>query len=270
MQLLEAIILGIIQGLTEFLPVSSSGHLLLLPELSESLGLGLDFSFQNTRFDVALHIATFIVLLAFYHHKIWRYWQQHNSAAARRQFLLNITLTSIPSLVLGGILYVTGMDEQSKYVAVVFLIVIGALLVAVEFFPTGVKKFSELSGKSALIIGLFQAVALIRGSSRSGMTIIGGLANGLKREEAFDYAFIASIPLFGILTLVAILEMLRDTEASVNGSAGELLAGFISALVTGVIALYLFRRFISYRGFFAVMGIYRILVGMILLALFLA
>lgn len=267
MQILEAIILGLIQGLTEFLPISSSGHLLLIPELVEHLGFGLDFSFQDTNFDIVLHIATFVVVAGFYLRRILRLWQEQTSQTARANFVRNLALTALPSLLVGTVLSLTGWDEQSKYVAVFTLVTVGLLLIWVEFWPERNGVLTQLKPKSASLIGLFQALALIRGTSRSGITLIGGLTQGLKRQEAFDYAFIASLPLFAVLTLFEIFKLLLEPH-TVKAEPLELLAGFLAALISGFITIHFFRRLIIRPGFLGIMGLYRVLLGLGLLYIF--
>ena len=292
--IISAIILGLIQGLTEFFPISSSGHLLVLPELIEALGADLDFSFQNTEFDLALHTGTFLAILFFYRDRFIQAFKQLKSNKGKL-FFRNLAITSTPALAIGGVMYVTGVGkEQSSLLASITLIIGGLMLIVIEHYinrnekeregssqlsnnnnPQGdIDLVANISAKSALIIGLFQSIALIRGVSRSGATMIGGFTQKLSRLQALDYAFIASIPVFFMGTLIEFLQFIKEfLEFGTNANEGRLanleglIAGSIASFISGFIVIYFFRKIINYKNSLKIFGFYRIVLGLIILSL---
>lgn len=276
--MLEAIILGIIQGITELLPVSSSGHLAVLPKLLEKSGSGLDFSFQDTNFDIVLHIATFLAILICYRSVIKKVFSDWRSESTRK-LLRRVVITIVPALVVGGILFVTGDDfAKTPAITATMLIIFGLLFIWIDIRAKGVDEssnheinaleFNKLSLKSALIIGLFQTLALIRGTSRSGATLVGGIEQKLNRKQALDYAFIVSIPIFAILTLVEIGEVaLKGREEAFSATPAQLVAGFVMAFLSSMIVIQVFRELIKKRWILLGFGVYRIILGVVVLLL---
>lgn len=279
--MLEAFLLGLIQGLTELLPVSSSGHLLLLPFLSEELGLPLNFSFQDTSFDIALHVATFLAISLFYARSILVSWKGLEPKA-RKDFLRNIALTSTPALAFGGLLVVIGDDwVKTPSLTAWLLIIIGVIFIVLDrqwrssegsgVHPTpklDLKPLAALPARAALIIGFFQAGALFRGTSRSGASLIGGYTQGLSRLAALDYAFIASLPLFAILTAYEVVKLIKDFNAGANQiPVAEMLVGGGTAFLVSLVVLQFFRRIVRLPGAFIAFGFYRVALGFLVLLL---
>ncbi len=274
MNILEAVILGLIQGITEYFPVSSSGHLLLLPGILESLGLNLDFSFQNNSYDIILHMGTFLALVIIFRKRIWDLIT--NRTPENLQLLRNLALTTIPMIFIGGIVFVAGGDErQPEIIGVITLVVIGVVFIVIDLFPETIKKLiktdrvatiENMSAAVAVKIGIWQLLSLVKGVSRSGITLLAGILSGMSRKEALDYSFLASIPLFAILTTVEILYLVIRPEANSYG-LGEVLAGVASAFIAALLAITFFRGFIEKKFVLAGFGIYRIILAVITLAL---
>ncbi len=281
-----AFLLGIIQGITELFPVSSSGHLLLIGTLNDSLGLGLDLSFQNTSFDVILHVASFLAIVIFYR-KVLRQMLLNAKTEAGRNLLRNLALTALPALVAGGALFILGDGAVKQPVIASFaLIIVGIFLIIAEFkvpaeavaentssrsqlFTSDPKDYTplgKLTVSNALTIGIIQAFSLIRGVSRSGSTMLGGLTQGLSRSLAVDYAFLSGLPLFAVLTLVEIWQ-LTSNPSVVNASVAQLVIGFLTTFIVSLLALSAFKRLIKLKGALAGFGIYRIILGLIILFL---
>jgi undecaprenyl-diphosphatase len=275
MNILEAILLGLIQGITEYFPVSSSGHLLLLPGILESLGLSLDFSFQNNSYDIILHIGTFLALVLVFRQRIWDLLTKRTPENTK--LLKNLALTTIPMIFIGGIVFVTGIEErQSEMVGVITLVVIGIAFVVIDLFPGTLRKLINPADKAATIesmsaalaikIGIWQLLSLVKGVSRSGITLLAGILSGMSRKEALDYSFLASIPLFAILTTVEILYLVIRPEANSYGF-GEVLAGVVAAFIAALLAITFFRGFIEKKFVLAGFGVYRIALAIITLVL---
>lgn len=255
MGVLESTFLGIVQGITEFLPISSSGHLIIARKF---LGLTLENSLS---FDVLLHFATLLVI-------IFYFWK--DLIIITKNQALALVIGSIPAGVLGFFL----SDKIENYFREPHLVAYALILGSILFFIADkiYKPKNELSkinterapkiGRSFLI-GLFQSLALISGFSRSGSTISGGLILGLSREEAIRFAFLLGIP----ITAGAILKTFLDLPSS-NLLSGLLniptLFGFLAALISGFFAVRFLVHYLSSHNFTPFI-IYRLLLAIIIL-----
>jgi undecaprenyl-diphosphatase len=272
MQIIAAIILGLVQGITEFFPVSSSAHLQLIPELFKALGMQIDFSFQDKYFDISLHVATFLTLIIIFRDRIIRILKKLFVERDTRA-IVNLVLSTIPTAVAGVIMFLLDIDDkQSNLIIVINLIVIGILLIVVEQLAQGKKikqlapeKYpeSELPQKSAFIIGLFQVVSLIKGVSRSGSTLIGGVAVGLTKHEALDYAFLVSLPVYVLLTASQALSIFSGKLAFNPDTLLLTVIGSVTAFLTGLVTIAVFRNFVRHQNALTAFGIYRILLGVL-------
>ena len=254
-QWLEAVILGLIQGLTEFIPISSSGHLVIAQTFMTGASDHLFLEFIN--------IGTMLALLVFFRKKVWKIlvdvFKNKNYQLAR-----NIILTAIPAGLVGFLL--AGFIEHTPFftsaVVVVFtLAIVGAVMVVLEKLPklSPVKNGEKLPWWRALIIGGAQVLALIPGTSRSGSTIITGRLMGLSPAEAAEYSFLASLPImFGVMLKV----LLTDTDYLV-ANAGTLAVSNFAAFVSGLLAVGFLMRYLSKHSL-AVFGWYRIGLAIIL------
>ena len=238
MSIIEAIIIGIIQGATEFLPISSSGHLVLLPEL-----------FNMTNPDLTLiglvHAGTLLAVLIYFRQDLWNIVtavlrdlsQRQPFASADARLGWFIVVGSIPVALIG--LPFSGFFEEvfsSPRIAAGFLLVTAVLLILGERMLSGKKELSQMTWTDAIVVGLFQVMALFPGVSRSGSTIVGGLARGLDRSTAARFSFLIGIPAILGAGLQAILEIL--TAESNGFSTGVYLAAFIAAAVSGYACIH--------------------------------
>jgi undecaprenyl-diphosphatase len=246
-QLIETIILGIIQGLTEWLPISSTGHLKLFENL---------LSFEARKvilFDVILHVGTLIVVLVFFRKEIGKIL----SAVAHLDFetehgkmvpliIVGVVPTALIGLVFGWV--IESAFQTILPIATAFLFC-GIMLYSVKF---GKEKTDSINYSTAIIIGIAQGIAIIPGISRSGATIAVALLLGIKREKAFKFSFLLSIP--------AILGALGYTGYA------EILAGAIVAMLVGCFALKLLWKIIS-KGKFHLFAFYCWILGAVLVLL---
>ena len=253
LELIEAVFLGIVQGLTEFLPVSSSGHLLL-----GQYFLGLDQARFGLSFDVALHLGTLVAVVAFFWRDLVRMALAFLRSLRRRDFsdpdqkLAYLILAStIPAALIGYLLedlFETAV--RSPWVVVFNLVLVGVLFIVGEAVGRKRREASKLTFLEALGIGLAQAAALVPGVSRSGATITLGLFFGLRREEAARFSFLMSAPIIaGAGTL-----QLGEVVSKGMGAYDTLLfvVGFVSSAVIGYLAIRFFLRFVvnhSLRAF---------------------
>lgn len=254
-QWLEAIILGLIQGLTEFIPISSSGHLVIAQNL---FGGGSDHLFLEF-----INIGTTLALLVFFRKRIWSICVD---VFVNRNFKLarNILLTAIPAGVTGFILadFIGNTPFFTSAVVVVFtLAIVGGVMVVLEKLPklAPVADGEKLPWWRALIIGLAQVLALIPGTSRSGSTIIAGRLMGLAPAQAAEYSFLASLPIMAGVTLKVLSS---DTDYLI-ANAGTLFVSNLAAFVSGLLAVGFLMRYLSKHSL-AVFGWYRIALALVL------
>jgi len=238
MSLAESILLGLIQGITEFLPVSSSGHLVLTQRL-------LGFSQPPIFFDILIHTATLVAVFIYFRKKIVSYINYEN--------IKNIIIASLPAVFFGLIL--------SPYVESIYnsIPIVGVGLLVTGSFMLYTKNIKGTSSKTinlnqAIKIGSFQALALFPGISRSGSTIFGGLLSKVDREKAFEFSFILSIPaIIGAMTL-------QLFSTNINPINAIDIMGFMAALFSGLFAIRILDAITTNNKLFY-FGYYCLLVG---------
>ena len=264
MTLLHLLLVAIIQGITEFLPVSSSGHLALLPILT-------DFQDQGQAIDVAVHIGTLFAVIIFFWRDVSicltglpRLLTGHiDTPGSRLAFLLFIA--TIPVIIIGLILKVTGLSDMMRSLAVIgwAMLLFGLLLYWADRREISEKKAENWSLKEAIILGLWQAVALIPGTSRSGITITGARRLGYSRTDSARISMLMSIPTIiasGVL-LGAEVVSTADMSVAKDGAIAAVFS-FIAALFALTLMMRLLRT-VSYTPYV----IYRVILGLILLAI---
>lgn len=245
--MLEAIILGIVQGITEFFPISSTAHLILLPWF-----FNWSSELDSLSFDVALHAGTLFSLVICF----WKDWLD---IFFRKIRLLGfIVLASIPAGVSGFLLNdIIENRLRSPYIISVSLVLFGIVMLYSEKAQK-FKKGDEISLADSLIIGIAQAIALIPGVSRSGITISAGLFRGFEREASARFSFLLSTPIIAGATLLHLKKLVSGTE---DYNLQLFTAGFIASAVTGLVAikflLAFFRKyslniFVYYRFILAI------------------
>ena len=265
MTLLQAIILGIVQGLTEFLPISSSGHLILVPWLLQWDYLLENPDFNKT-FDVALHLGTFIALVIYFWREIGvllAAWAR--TLATRRldepegRLAWLILLTMVPAAI-AGLLFedIIVNTLGAPWLIAVLLIVFGAVMWAVDHWSRKVREVEDLRWRGALVIGVSQALALSPGVSRSGITMVTGLLVGLKREAAARFSFLMSIPIIGGAALYSSIGLVQDGLP--EGTAAAFAAGMVSAALSGFAAIWFLLAYLRRHSFLPFV-LYRFAVG---------
>jgi len=264
--LLQALILGIVQGATEFLPISSSGHLVLLPA-----ALGWDAS--PLVFDTTVHLATLLAVVAVF----WRdlcslvvaWWQglRHGQPFQTIESRLAwfVILGTVPG-VLAGLLLEETFESlfASPRAAGSFLLVTAVLLVLAEFSGKRRRELTTMNWLDSLLIGIGQAAAIAPGLSRSGTTMSVGMFRGLTREAAARFSFILSIPIIAGAGLGQLITLVGSGD--VSAQAPELAVGFLSAAVCGYAAIRLFLAYLRKRPLYP-FAVYCIVVGTLALVL---
>ncbi len=243
LELLQAIVLGIVQGLTEFLPVSSSGHLLL-----GQYFLGLDQERFGLSFDVALHMGTLVAVVSYFWRDLLRmafaffrsfsHRDLANDADQRMAYL--IIAATVPAAVIGFFLegFFEGPAVRSPWVVVFNFVLIGVLFIVGEVVGKRTRRASKLRFGEAVGIGFAQAAALVPGVSRSGATITLGLFLGLRREEAARFSFLMSVP------IIAGAGSLKVGEVILQGMDAAQAFLFVVGFVTSAVVGYVTIRFL--------------------------
>ncbi len=245
MNLLHAAVLGIIQGFTEVLPISSSAHLILIPWLLKWPASGLTF-------DVALHLGTFLALSLYFWREIIEMsvscidilLTRRLDTAARRLPLL-IVLGTIPAAVAGKLLEhkAEEMFRSNPLLIAGFLIGFGILLGLADFLGRKRRILDEIKPGSAILIGLMQCLALIPGVSRSGITITTGLMLGFTRESAARFSFLMSLPIVAGAALLKTVHLVK--QGIPTGEGLPMLVGILFSAVTGYISVVFLLRLIQ-------------------------
>lgn len=253
MTVLEAILLAIIEGLTEFLPVSSTGHMILA---SSALGIASDPFVKM--FTVAIQFGAILSVLVLYFKRFFQSFE----------FYLHLLIAFIPAAIIGFLLndVIDHLLESALTVAV-SLVTGGILLLFVDrWFKQNEEKSQSLNRKSSLIIGLFQVIAMIPGVSRSAATIVGGLTQKLNRKTAAEFSFFLAVPTMLTATAYKMYKYHKETGFDYN-DLGILALGNVVAFVVAWLAIKAFINYLTLFGF-KVFGIYRIAVGLIILLLY--
>lgn len=246
MTFLQAILLGVIQGITEFLPISSSGHLIIFESF---FGLKVE---ELLDFDIALHMGTLLAILIYFRKDIWDLLTFKNP-----KLIKFILIGTIPAVVI-GFLFKDAIEAalRSPFSVSILMITVGILFLLPE--KIFVKKQTNLNLKKSIIIGLAQSLALMPGVSRSGATILSGTWLGLSREEAARFSFLlGSIAIFGAGLLAA-----KDLD-QVTIESSVLAAGFFASFVAGIFSIGFLMKFLK-KYSLKVFGVYRILFGLLI------
>lgn len=273
MKAIDALILGVTQGLTEFLPVSSSGHLILVPWIGDITYLK-DHPVFNKTFDVALHLGTLVGVIAYFRSEILMLIGGIVSAVRRRRMqttperlAVMIAIASVPAAIVGA----AGQDFIDRHLGdpwqiAILLGVFGIVLYFADRRPER-RDMDTVRPRDAVIVGAAQALALAPGVSRSGITITAGRFLGLDRDSAARFSFLLLVPITAGAVLVKGLKVAKDGLP--HGAAGPMLIGMAAAAVTGYAAiawmLALVRRR-SYNVFVVYRVVAAIAVGIIILA----
>jgi undecaprenyl-diphosphatase len=256
----QAALLGILQGLTEFLPVSSTAHLLIAEKL-------IGFADPGGLFTVMIQLGSILAVMWLYRDKIARVLAGLTSDPDARQFAFKVILATVPSLIAGALFssYVKRVLYTTLTVAAVAFIVGGIVILIVERVRPvpDVRTVDELPVGRALAVGAFQALALIPGVSRSGGTIVAAMAMKVDRAAAAEFTFFLAIPTMAAAFAHDLLELRHGLGPS---RAPEIAVGFVTAFVGAMLVVRPFLNYVRRRGF-APFAWYRIALGAVILAM---
>jgi undecaprenyl-diphosphatase len=255
--LLKALLLGIIEGLTEFLPVSSTGHLIIFGDL-------LGFTEESAKtFEIFIQLGAVLGVAWFYHQRLW-HLVSHISQPQEQRFAINILIAFVPAVVMGLLLHHTIKTYLFNPVTVAMALIVGGVLILLierMVHTPRIQTVDEMKPLDAFKVGCMQTFALFPGVSRSGATIMGGLLCGLSRTAATEFSFFLAMPTMFAAT---IYDLYKSRDLLQMSDVPVFAVGFITAFVTALIVVKLFLAYVSKHNF-TVFAWYRIVFGALVL-----
>ncbi len=256
--IIKAIVMGIVEGLTEFLPISSTGHLIITGDILNFLQRD-----QRSIFEISIQLGAILAVCWEYRHRLLSVISGFHTPSARR-FCLNIVIAFVPAGVFGLFFGGTVKAYLFSPIPVAVAFVVGGLIilwVKRRHHAAAIFRVEDMTRQDALRVGFAQCLALIPGTSRSGATIIGGLLFGMSRKAATEFSFFLAIPTLGIATLYDLFQ----NRGNIDGDmAGLLLIGFIVSFASALFAVRGLLRFIAHHDFTA-FAWYRMAFGAVVL-----
>ena len=268
LEFIKVLVFGIVEGITEWLPISSTGHMILLEDL---LPLKVTPEFMEM-FRVVIQLGAILAVCLLFFRKLNPFSAKKNARQKRQTWKLwgKVIVGCIPAGIL-GVLFNDWFDEHfyNSYVVAATLIIYGVLFILLEWRNKrryfSVERFPQLTYGDALIVGMFQVLSLVPGTSRSGATILGAMLIGISRPIAAEFSFFMSIPvMFG----ASLLKLVKFDFDYTGTEVAVLLTGMISAFLVSVVAIKFLLGYIRKKDFTA-FGVYRIVLGVLVLAYFL-
>ena len=254
MTIIDAIILGFVEGLTEFLPISSTGHLIVISSF-----LGLEQTNAHKTFEVAIQLGSILAVLFLFAKRL----------LVDKMLWVKIIIAFLPTAIFGFLFYKTIKSLFGMESVAIMLIIGGFIFLIVEYFrrnhdDSKDKTIDDLTIKEALTIGLFQSLSMVPGTSRSGATMIGGLFAGLSRKSAAEFSFLLAIPTMFVATFY---DLYKNRHEMIIDDYSLLAVGFVTAFVVAFFTVKAVMNFLTTHTF-VVFGIYRIIFGILLLIIF--
>lgn len=262
----KAVILGIVEGLTEFLPISSTGHLILVGDL-------LNFNDERGKaFEVIIQFGAILAVCWEFREKLWRVASTFKTSAISRRFVMNLLIASIPAM---GLAFLFGKYIKAVLfspIPVASAFIVGALVIfwaekrqkTVTASKNSIQSVDDLTPLDALKVGLAQCAALIPGTSRSGATIIGGMLFGLPRAVATEFSFFLAIPVIGGATAYELLKLWKNPVSLSGDFIWAIVIGFIAAFISAFICVRWLIHYVAGHNFIP-FAWYRIIFGALVL-----
>ena len=262
----KAVILGVVEGLTEFLPISSTGHLILVGDL-------LNFNDERGKaFEVIIQFGAILAVCWEFRQKLWKVASTARTSSVSQRFILNLVIASIPAM---GLAFVFGKHIKAVLFApipVASAFIVGALVIfwaesrqkTVMASKNHIQSVDDLSPLDALKVGLAQCAALIPGTSRSGATIIGGMLFGLPRAVATEFSFFLAIPVIGGATVYELLKLWKNPVSLSGEFTWAIVIGFFSAFISAFICVRWLIHYVAGHNFIP-FAWYRIVFGLLVL-----
>ena len=260
LQLIKACLLGIVEGMTEFLPVSSTGHLILVGEW-------INFSSTESKvFEVVIQLGSILAVVWIFRHRVWQLiagaWRRDSLELA---FMRNLLIAFLPAAIIGAI-FISAIKALFFHPGVVVVtLVLGGLIMLWVERPREIKRaptatsLETISWKQALAVGCAQCLAMIPGTSRSGSTIIGGMIAGIERKTATEFSFFLAMP---TMFAAAIYDTYKHAGELAQGDVMAIAVGFVMAFLSALVVVRAVLAFVS-RHTYRVFGWYRIVLGIV-------
>lgn len=257
--LLKAAIMGVVEGLTEFLPISSTGHLILTGAL-------LDFDDDRAKvFDIAIQSGAILAVVMLYWGRLWGALRDLPSSAQARRFVANVTIGFLPAGVIGFTLYKAIKAHLFNAPVVAAAFIVGGLIILWvekrDHGPVRIETVDQMGPKDALLVGLVQCLGMIPGTSRSGATIIGGLLLGLSRKAAAEFSFFLAIP---TLVGATVYSLYKERTLLSLADLPLFAVGFVVSLVSAWLCIRWLLRYVATHSFVP-FAWYRIAFGIVVL-----
>lgn len=253
MDLFQTIIIAVVEGLTEFLPVSSTGHMIIAQQL-----LGVESTEFVKAFTVIIQFGAILSVIVLYWKRFFQSWD----------FYLKLLIGFIPAAVL-GLLFSDFIDDmlENVYVVAVMLVLGGILMLFVDKWFNSPEATEKVTKKNAFIIGLFQCIAMIPGVSRSMATIVGGMTQKLTRKAAAEFSFFLAVPTMAAASGYKLLKLFMEPDGTqiLLDNMSTLIIGNVVAFIVAMLAIKFFINYVTKYGF-KLFGWYRIVVGIAILA----
>ena len=270
-EILKSILFGIVEGVTEWLPISSTGHLILLDEF---ITLNVTDQFKEM-YDVVIQLGAILAVIVLFFHKLNPFSPKKNPDQKRRTWDLwfKVIVAILPSGIL-GVLFDDWMEEHLRgpIVVAIALIVYGFAFIFIERANAKktpkIKSVYEIDYKYALLIGCFQALSLIPGTSRSGSTILGAILLGVARPAGAEFSFFMAIPTMLGASAIKLLKFFLETGFGMSGlEIGILLVGCVVSFVVSMVVIRSLMDYVRKRSF-AAFGVYRVVLGSVVIIYF--
>ena len=251
MTIFDSLLLGAVEGITEFLPISSTGHLIVVSSF-----LGLEQTNAHKTFEVAIQLGSILAVLFLFAKRL----------LVDKMLWIKIIIAFLPTAIFGFLFYKTIKSLFGAESVAIMLIIGGFIFLIVEYFrrnhdDSKDKTIDDLTIKEALTIGLFQSLSMVPGTSRSGATMIGGLFAGLSRKSAAEFSFLLAIPTMFVATFY---DLYKTRNEMIIDDYSLLAVGFVTAFVVAFFTVKAVMNFLTTHTFI-VFGIYRIIFGILLL-----
>lgn len=263
MDLIQSIILGITQGITEFLPISSSAHLILISKFS-------NFPDQGLLFDVAVHFGSILAVIIYFYQDFLKMLKGFKDLINKKksqeyELFLKLTISTIPILILGLLLknYAETIFRENIMIIAITSIVWGILLFLADKRKTIIENNNKITYKKAFLIGVAQAFAIIPGTSRSGATITMARFLNISRKVSTEFSMLMSIPIILLITITNFYEIFTSTNF-VSFNLEYLFVGIATSFIFALLSIHFLIKFIS-KSKFLPFAVYRIILGIIIL-----
>ena len=265
MDLFQIILLALIQGLTEFLPISSSAHLVLTPVV-----MGVED--QGLAFDISVHLGSLLAVMLYFRKELSRvtadtagHYLMRREATQYSKLGMAIIIATLPIILFGGLKTLLDIDFRSPILIACMSILFGLLLWWADTWPRRYREMDDYRFRDALIIGMFQVLAILPGTSRSGITMTAALMLGFTRTAASHFSFLLAVPTILMSAAVVVLDIIKSDEKL---DMTAMLIGAVFSFVFAYLAIHWFLKLVERTGMLPYI-IYRVLLGVILLYIFL-